>query len=113
MRGERGSGSVLAALIVLLAALAFCVLVVFGGGVAALHRARSTADLAALGGAVALAEGQDACAGAAVVAARNGASLEECVVGADRVDVVVAVELGSGSPLLPRAVGAGASAEVG
>lgn len=76
-------------------AVAVAVLLVGKAAVAA-HSARSAADLSALAGAHALAEGDDACAVAAGVARVNGARLGVCTV--DGYDVVtraeVVVELG-------------------
>lgn len=79
------------------AILAVAVAVLLVGRVAvAAHSARSAADLSALAGAHALAEGRDACAVASGVAAANGAGLGVCTI--DGLDVVtraeVAVELG-------------------
>ena len=66
-------------------AVAVAVLMVGKAAVAA-HSARSAADLTALAGAHALAEGGDACAAAAGVAHANGADLSVCTI--DGHDVV-------------------------
>jgi secretion/DNA translocation related TadE-like protein len=52
-------------------------------------QAQSAADLAALAGAAALRRGEDACAGAAAIAADNGAELVDCVVTGQRVTLRV------------------------
>lgn len=111
-RQERGSGTALAALVVLLAAVMLMVLLGVGVGVAALHRARNAADLAALAGAVALADGTPACDAAAVVATRNGAGLAGCVVEEGTVTVVASVELGGRARYLPQRVEAQGTASV-
>lgn len=92
MRSERGAATVLvisfsAVLVVVGAA---CALV--GGVVIDHRRAQNAADLAALAGARALADGQDACAAAAAVARRNDAALTECTIAGDDVRVRVGVE---------------------
>lgn len=103
-RADRGSGSVLvvgatAAVLVLLT-----VLVVLGSALVAGARARTAADLSALGGAGLLMEGAPdaaACAEAADVAAANGGALLACRSGrgdegGPELTVLVAVE-----PTLP------------
>jgi secretion/DNA translocation related TadE-like protein len=85
-RGERGAATVLsiAVLGVLVAVAAALGLVT---AVVVHHRmAQSAADLAALAGAGAAAQGEDACAAAGAVAGANGAALIGC-----RVDGVRAV----------------------
>ncbi|WP_051518058.1 Rv3654c family TadE-like protein [Intrasporangium chromatireducens] len=90
---DRGAASVLVigvvAALLLLTAGAMTVIAV----VAASHRARLAADLAAIGGALQLqgVDGADACAAAAVVAMRNGAQLAGCVVDGQDVSVTVHV----------------------
>jgi secretion/DNA translocation related TadE-like protein len=56
------------------------------------HRAaQSAADLSALAGARAVAQGRDGCASAARVAEANGARLTSCDVGVSAVEVTVVV----------------------
>ncbi|WP_178379810.1 Rv3654c family TadE-like protein [Cryptosporangium aurantiacum] len=91
-----GSASVLAlsvGLALLTVALGFQAV---GGAAVARHRAGLAADLAALAGALHLAEGATAaCARARVVAAENGADLVGCaVVGADLTATVTVVPRG-------------------
>jgi secretion/DNA translocation related TadE-like protein len=77
------------------------------------HRARAAADLAALAGATAAADGLDACRTAQSVAGANGAVLTSCrLVGTPTsfvVSVTAAVRTGLRSPL-PDAVHADAKA---
>lgn len=78
MRDEQGAGTVLA-----VSMIGLIVTVTVGvsgtvGVVAAHRRAQSAADLAALAGAGALQDGGAACARAATIAERNGASLSRC-----------------------------------
>lgn len=83
---ERGSGTVLMVAVVAVLFLLTVAGVAVASAVLAMHRARAAADLAALSGAVALAQGQpssSACGAARVVAARNGAVLRDCRAGAD------------------------------
>jgi len=91
-RGQRGAAS-------LFAVACLAVLMVVGaalGVVAAMvhaHRvAQSAADLAALAGASAVAEGGDACGAAGRIAAANGAGLEGCLVSGLDVAVTVTVD---------------------
>lgn len=63
------------------------------GAVFVAHRtAQSAADLAALAGADALQVSGDACAAAARIADRNGATLESCEIAGEDVTVTVRVE---------------------
>lgn len=86
---ERGAAAVLG--VAMMGLLVTVTLGVSGavGVVGAHRRAQSAADLAALAGAGALQDGGDACARAAVIAGRNGASLRRCEV--DDWDVQVEV----------------------
>lgn len=65
----------------------------FGMAVVASHRAKGAADLAALAGASAYAEGADACASAGALARANGAELVACSVHGDRTGFVVVVRV--------------------
>ncbi|NYI80027.1 Rv3654c family TadE-like protein [Nocardioides panzhihuensis] len=63
------------------------------GAVFVAHRtAQSAADLAALAGADALQVSGDACAAAATITDRNGATLESCEIAGEDVTVTVRVE---------------------
>lgn len=55
------------------------------------HQAAGAADLAALSGAAAVADGADACSAAALVATANGARLVSCAVAGRIVEVAVEV----------------------
>jgi secretion/DNA translocation related TadE-like protein len=88
---QRGSAVPFAVACLGLLVLIGAALCVAGAMVVDHRRAQAAADLAALGGASALADGADGCAEAARIAAGNGSSLTTCAVeGADlRVAVVV------------------------
>ncbi|MEZ5096294.1 MAG: hypothetical protein R2731_09310 [Nocardioides sp.] len=90
-RGERGAASLLA-----MALAGLLVLLTLGGaaviGVVHAHRAaQSAADLAALAGARALADGGAGCARAAAVASANGALVTHCTAAGWDLRVVVEV----------------------
>jgi secretion/DNA translocation related TadE-like protein len=88
---ERGAATVLAVALAGLLLLLGSALAVVAAMVADHRRAQSSADLAALGGAAALASGHDACVAAARVAQANGGLLRSCVI--DGLDVTVAVSV--------------------
>ncbi len=81
---------------------------IMGGHVVAIHRARSAADLAALSGAAAFAQGGDACRAAGRTATSNGASLLSCDRVGDQLDFVVTarvrVGIGRSTLRMPRSV---------
>lgn len=113
-RDQRGSGTVLMAgvmsVVVALAAAA----TVVAGYLASHHRARSAADLAALSGGAAYAQGKDPCEQARRTAHDNGARVTRCDQIGDQFDFVVtvrvAVQVRVRSPGLPRRVEAEAHA---
>jgi secretion/DNA translocation related TadE-like protein len=74
---------------VLVMAATIAILVVTA--VLASHRARAAADLSALAGATAAADGLDACLTAAAVAGANGATLTSCRPAGTPASFVVAV----------------------
>jgi secretion/DNA translocation related TadE-like protein len=78
--------------------------------VVAQRRAQSAADLAALSGATAAADGRDGCTAAAGTARANGAALVSCLDGAD--DVRVSVRVRASGPA-GRAVDVVAEARAG
>jgi secretion/DNA translocation related TadE-like protein len=93
IRGEDG-----VAVVMVMALVGVLVLVgLIGTGAAAIvvahRRAQAAADLAALGAAVAVAEGGDACVAAADLAVQNGATTSACVVVGAVVTVDVVVRL--------------------
>ena len=111
---ERGSGTmlmvgVLGILLALGTAATWA-----AGYVAAAHKARAAADLAALSAAVAIEAGADGCAVARRVATDNGTTLSVCDRVGDQVDFVVSVEVvrpvRTGVPGLPAEVTAAAHA---
>lgn len=88
---ERGSGTVLAAG-VMIAVLAIGLgAVVYGGYVVTAHRAAQAADVVALSGAEAHASGGDACAAAERAGQANSVELDSCTVVGDGVDFAVTV----------------------
>lgn len=92
-RDERGNATLLvvaAASVVLTLALATAVL---AGYLVAFHRARHTADLAAVSGAASTAQGEPGCSVAERVARTNGASQVTCEEVGDAVEFVVSVEV--------------------
>lgn len=108
-RCERGTATfvMLGVLAVVLAVAAAGMVV--GGYLVTLHRARATADLAALSGATAFQHGGPPCAKARAIAMSNGADLVACDQVGDQLDFVVAarvrVRIGlSGLPGLPKSV---------
>lgn len=101
---ERGSGTVLAVIIVLIVCVVAYWTMVFIGWVGCIHQARSAADMASLAGAHAMQNNQDACREATRIAEANGAELVSCEstlgIGEHVVEVTVAVRL---EPSLPGA----------
>ena len=94
-RRETGSATVLALAAAGCLVIALAAGLVLASAVAARHQATSAADLGALAGAGALAEGAtplQACAEAARIAADNAGTLTRCSTGLDE-SVVVAVEV--------------------
>jgi secretion/DNA translocation related TadE-like protein len=113
-RDQRGSGTVLMAAVMAVVVALGAVATVVAGYLVGHHRARSAADLAALSGAAAYAQGEDACAEARRTARRNGARVARCDQVGDPVDFVVTVRVvvpvAVRSPGLPRQVEAEAHA---
>ena len=106
-RGERGAASLFA-----VACLSTLLLVGSALGVVAAmvkdHRAaQAAADLSALAGASAAAEGGDACGAAARIATANGGDLDSCAVSGRDVAVTVSVSgpgwLGQSGDLVAQA----------
>jgi secretion/DNA translocation related TadE-like protein len=87
------------------------------GYLVAVHRARATADLAALSGAAVLATGGDACGAARRNAENNKGRLVSCDQVGDQVDFVVTVQVEvrvtTGVAGLPRSIRAVAHAGSG
>jgi secretion/DNA translocation related TadE-like protein len=88
---ERGAATVLVVAMAGVLLMVGAALGVAGAMVVAHRRAQAAADLAALAGAEALAQGNDGCVRAAGVAAANGASLTSCVPAGADVQVAVTV----------------------
>lgn len=89
--GDRGAATVLAVSFLGVLVLVGAALGVVGAMVVAHRSAQSAADLAALAGAGAVADGADPCAAAASLAADNGARLHRCTVTVRDVTVEVTV----------------------
>lgn len=102
VRDERGGGTVVSLstiAVVILLGVAVVVGVLY---VAAVHRARGAADLAALSAAARVPDGGDVCGAAERVAGRNGAEVVACETAGDTVEWVVHVRVKLGvKPLLP------------
>ena len=111
---QRGSGTVLMAAIMSVVIALGATATVVAGYLASHHQARSAADLAALSGAAAYAQGGDACAEARRTARRNSARVSRCDQVGDPTDFVVTVrvvvEIRVRSPGLPPRVEAEAHA---
>ena len=106
--GERGSGTVLVAGVVLVLMAVTTALLVIGGYILAADRARGAADLVAVSAAAEQSDGGDGCRVAARLAQRNGVGLVRCVVAGDSLDFVVSVTVRQPVrlrlPLLPNGV---------
>lgn len=113
-RDERGGGTLLMVGVMGVVGVFFVVALLVAGYLVATHRARAAADLAALSGAGAYAQGADPCAAARRIARQNGARVVSCDQVGDLVDfvvsVTVAVDVDVRTPGLPRSVGGRAHA---
>lgn len=89
-RDERGSGTALAMVAVLLLATCGLAGTVLGAVASVQRRVESAADLAALAGAAAVQRADDGCAAAARVARSNEARVLGCAVVGDEVEVRLA-----------------------
>ena len=94
--GERGSATVLATVLVAVLAVVMVMVGVVGGAVTDQRRLEAAVDLGALAGASAAQRGEDACAAAGSVTARNGARVTACSVAGD----VVTLRAGRGTELV-------------
>jgi secretion/DNA translocation related TadE-like protein len=90
-RDERGAASLFAVACLSVLLLIGAALGVVAAMVTAHRSAQSAADLAAISGATALADGGDGCAVAARIAAANEATLGECRVSGLEVSLTVTV----------------------
>ena len=112
-RNERGSATTMTMPFLGILVLVTAFMAFQGGVVVAQRKVQSAADLAALAGAAAAQRGDDACAAAAEVAARNAARLSTCSVeGPAGQEVLVAVSR-AGPRLFGRSVVVHASARGG
>ena len=107
-RDERGSGTLLMVGVLAVVGVVSMAVVVAAVYLVVGHRASGAADLAALSGAAAYAEGRPPCAAAARIARANDAGLVRCDQVGDEVDYVVSVTVevpvGLRVPGLPRAL---------
>jgi secretion/DNA translocation related TadE-like protein len=107
-RDERGSGSLLMVGVMAVVGVVSMMAMVAAVYLVAGHRAHGAADLAALSGATAYAQGRSPCPAAARLARANDAALVRCDRVGDDVDYVVSVtvevEVGLRVPGLPRAL---------
>lgn len=113
-RDERGSGTLLVVGVMAVVGVVAMAAMVAAAYLVAGHQARAAADLAALSGAAAYAEGRSPCPAATRLARTNGARLTSCDQVGDDVDYVVSVEVvvevGVRVPGLPRRLGGRAHA---
>jgi secretion/DNA translocation related TadE-like protein len=111
---EGGSASVLMIGVMAVVMSVSLAAMAVAGYLVSVHRARGTADLAALSGAAAYQQGQDACLVARQAARRNGGAVVDCSQVGDLVDFVVSVrvriEVQTQLPGLPASVAAVAHA---
>lgn len=107
-RDERGSGTLLVVGIMAVVGVLAVVAMVAAAYLVAGHRARGAADLAALSGAAAFAEGRPPCPAARRVARANDARVTGCDQVGDDVDYVVSVTVAVTVPVrvpgLPRSL---------
>jgi secretion/DNA translocation related TadE-like protein len=92
-RTDGGSASVLMIGVMAVVMLISFAAMVVAGYLVSVHRARGAADLAALSGAAAYQQGQDACPAARQAARRNGGAVVDCSQVGDLVDFVVSVRV--------------------
>lgn len=102
---ERGSGTLLMTVAVVLLAVVASVLLLVGTALAGIQRVRSAADLVALSAASAQADGADPCAAADRIAAANQVELRECGTAGDLLDFVVTVTVAAPPDSLPGRLG--------
>jgi secretion/DNA translocation related TadE-like protein len=105
---ERGAATfVMLGVLAVVISLAVAVMIL-GGYVVAVHRARTAADLAALSGAAEFARGGEPCPVARRAAVENQAKLVSCDQVGDQLDFVITarvrVAIGQTVPGLPRSV---------
>ncbi len=75
---ERGAGTILTAAATVVVSIAGCLLILAGGLLIQLQQTQNAADLAALAGAAAQSQGQDACAAVRAAAQRNSVQVVSC-----------------------------------
>lgn len=93
MSSQRGAGTLMVAVVVAVLMLVTGVGVLVGVVALAQRDADSAADLTALSGAAAFADGGEACPAARRIAASNAVEVGQCRVVGDLLDYVVTVEV--------------------
>lgn len=104
-RRERGSGTLLMTVAVVLLGVGGAIALLVGGALAAVQQLQSAADLVALSAAAAQADGEDACAAARPIAQANRVELRQCQVAGDLLDFVVTVTVAAEPDSLPGRLG--------
>ena len=89
---ERGSGTVLVLVLIMLLCVAGGSAALIGAAISVRHQAETAADLAALSGASALQRGASPCPVADQIAGANGAALASCRVTGEFLDVTVRLQ---------------------
>ncbi|MCW5951799.1 MAG: flp pilus-assembly TadE/G-like family protein [Propionibacteriaceae bacterium] len=110
---ERGSGTLLVTVAVVLLAVVASVLLLFGTALTGIQRVRSAADLVAISAASAQAVGEDPCAAALRIATANQVELRECRAAGDLLDFVVTVTIAAAPDSLPGRFGFTARSHAG
>ncbi|MDQ7992536.1 MAG: Rv3654c family TadE-like protein [Propionicimonas sp.] len=110
---EAGSGTLLVAAAVLVAGVGVAVVLLVATALAGWQRVRGAADLVALSGAVAFADGRDACRAAARLATDNQVELRRCTVSGDLLGFAVTVEVGAAGHAYPLPADLTATARAG
>lgn len=102
---ERGSGTLLVTVAVILLAVAASVLLLVGAALTSVQRVRSAADLVAVSAASAQAAGEDPCVAALRIADANQVELRDCRAAGDLLDFVVTVTIAAPPDSLPGRFG--------
>lgn len=102
MGAERGSGTLMMTVAVVLLAVGAAVVVGVGGALASIQQTQSAGDLVAVSAAAAQAEGKDACVAAGEIARANRVELSSCRTAGDLLDFVVTVTVAAPDSLPGR-----------
>lgn len=104
-REERGSGTLLVAVAVVLLAVVAAVLLLVGAALTGIRQVRSASDLVAVSAASAQANGEPPCVAAARMAEANHVELRDCQAAGDLIDFVVTVTIAAPADSLPGKFG--------